>query len=429
MKRFFVAFTILIFLQTISYADIFEYVNMDDGMFKWEKVSQKNLPKNAVSFELKLTSQKWRGIIWEHRLRIIKPEELTNPSLALMLITGSGSGEEEILYGTEVASDIGALFAILHDVPNQPLFGGLVEDEIISYTFVKYLETDDESWPLLFPMTKGAVKAMDAIQEFAEEELDINVTGFLTTGASKRGWTTWFSAVVDSRVKAIAPIVYDNLNLPAQMKHQTEAWGKYSEKISEYTEKNLPQRLETEEGAELANLVDPFFYRDRITVPKLIIVGTNDRYWPLDALDIYYDDLIGEKYIFYGTNSGHGMEGNVARALNSITALFLRTVGEIEFPKVSWKCEKRDKFAEFSIYTDPKIKPKKIVVWKAESPTRDFRDTKWQEFDITSNSSDYTHKIERPKSGFAAFLGEMVYNLEGKEFSLSTNVYIIEAKN
>jgi len=119
------------------------------------------------------------------------------------------------------------------------------------------------------------------------------------------------------------------------------------------------------------------------------------------------------------------MEGNIVKGLNTIAAFFLKTAGKVEFPKLSWKCEKKDKFVEFSILTDPKIKPKRIVLWKAESPIRDFRDTKWQEFDVTSKGSNYPHKIERPKSGFVAFLCETVYDLNGKEFSLSTNVYII----
>lgn len=425
MKKFIVACTLLMLLHTASYADIFEYCKMDDEIFKWEKVSQKVLPKGAVAFELKLTSQKWQNIVWEHKLLVIKPKELTNPSLALMLITGSGSGKEELLFGAEVANDIGGLFAILLDVPNQPLFGGLREDGIISYTFVKYLETHDESWPLLFPMTKSAMKAMDAIQEFAEKELDLKVSGFVTTGASKRGWTTWFSAVVDPRVKAIAPIVYDNLDLPGQMKHQIEAWGKYSEQIADYTEKSLPQLLTTKEGAELSKLVDPYFYRDKITVPKLTVIGTNDRYWPLDALDIYYDDLVGEKYIFYGQNSGHGMDGNIVKALNTISAFYLKTAGKIDFPEVSWKCDKKDKFVEFSISTDLKVKPKQLVLWEAKSPIRDFREAKWQKI-VTVKGTEYRHKIEKPKSGFAAFFGETVYKLnETKDFSLSTNVYII----
>lgn len=116
---------------------------------------------------------------------------------------------------------------ILHDVPNQPLFGGLREDALISYTFEKFLETEDEERPLLFPMTKAVVRAMDAVEEFARKKLGVRIEGFLSMGTSKRGWTTWLTPVVDKRVRGIIPIVYDNLNLPAQLEHQIEVWGKY----------------------------------------------------------------------------------------------------------------------------------------------------------------------------------------------------------
>ena len=35
------------------------------------------------------------------------------------------------------------------------------------------------------------------------------------TGASKRGWTTWTIGAVDKRVKAMAPLVLDCLNMRA----------------------------------------------------------------------------------------------------------------------------------------------------------------------------------------------------------------------
>ncbi|MBC8234373.1 hypothetical protein H8E77_32900 [bacterium] len=414
----------LIFSQIVSYADIFEYVEKEDETFKWEKVWEGELPTGATAYEIKLTSQTWQDIVWEHRLKLIKPMELENPSLALMLITGSGGGRDELLYGSEMAVKIGSLVAILHDVPNQPLFGGLKEDGIISYTFQKFLETRDEDLPLLFPMTKSAVKAMDAIQQFSKEELSLDVSGFTVGGASKRGWTTWFSAAVDERVKGICPAVYDNLWLSKQMKHQIDVWGEYSEQISEYSEKNLPQILETEEGIGLGGLVDPFTYKDKISVPKFIIIGTNDRYWPLDALNLYYDELVGEKYIYYAPNSGHGLENNLTQVINNSVAFHLKTAGKLEFPKFSWECQQNGNSIEFSILPDPKVKPESVFVWTATSKTRDFRNVTWQKAVPSLNDSKYVYKVRKPDEGYFALFGETVYQQKGKSFSLSTKVYI-----
>ena len=88
---------------------------------------------------------------------------------------------------------------------------------------------------------------------------------------------------IDPRVQALAPMVIDVLNMGPQMKHQVATWGKYSEQIHDYTERGIQKYMPTERGQALEQIVDPYSYRQTLTQPKLIILGTNDRYWPLDA--------------------------------------------------------------------------------------------------------------------------------------------------
>ncbi|MEX2358683.1 MAG: PhoPQ-activated protein PqaA family protein, partial [Pirellulaceae bacterium] len=273
-----------------------EYVDKADGSFQWKLLNTEKLPLGTGHLHtVELTSQTWQGIPWKHRLAIIQPRVIKHPQAALLLISGGKTGGElkdgEKIAGVHVANASGVCVGYLLHVPNQPLFENRVEDDLITDTFLKYLETKDATWPLLFPMVKSAVKAMDAIQEVAKQEWNGEIEKFIVTGASKRGWTTWLTAAADSRVAGIAPIVIDTLNFQPQMKHQIDTWGKYSEQINDYTSKGLIRVMREQPEIPLWRWVDPYTYRAQITIPKLIINGTNDPYWVVDALNIYWDDL------------------------------------------------------------------------------------------------------------------------------------------
>src|SRR5205814_10137280 len=90
--------------------------------------------------------------------------------------------------GLALAGMVKAPVAFLFGVPKQPLYGGLTGDKLIAESFVRYLTTEDGSWPLLFPMVKSVVRGMDALQAFAKQEWQTEVKDFVITGASKWGW-------------------------------------------------------------------------------------------------------------------------------------------------------------------------------------------------------------------------------------------------
>jgi PhoPQ-activated pathogenicity-related protein len=322
------------------------------------------------------------------------------------------------------AAKLKSPIAVLLHVPQQPVFGGMVEDQIIAYTFEKYLDTGDAEWPLLLPMTKSAVRAMDAVQEFCRKEWDLRVENFTVTGASKRGWTTWLTGAVDPRATAIAPMVIDVLNMPDQMKHQMATWGKYSEQIEDYTRRRIQQRSDTTEGRALNAIVDPYTYRQRMKQPKWLLLGTNDRYWPLDALNVYWDGLAGEKYVTYVPNNGHGLK-DMGRVLGGVFAVHRAAAGQLKLPKLTWDLEQRDGHLSLSVRCDQK--PKSVLAWTSASATRDFRPAEWKSAATTAEEGAYCYRLPVPEKGFAALFGEAQFEDGDMPLYLSTNVKIVAA--
>jgi PhoPQ-activated pathogenicity-related protein len=312
-------------------------------------------------------------------------------------------------------------------VPNQPLLGDKTEDTLIAETFVRFLETKDENWPLLFPMVKSAVKAMDAVQQWAHRERKPEPTRFVVTGASKRGWTTWLTGASDPRVVAIAPMVIDTLNMKAQKAHSLEVWGKFSEQIDDYTSRGLTDKFEDPEGKKLWMMVDPYSYRNRLSIPKFLINGTNDRYWTLDALNIYWDDLKGDKSVVYLPNAGHNLAVNRHYALNGIGAFFRHQVTDRPWPALSWE-HSDGPDGELKLTIKSSTDPKSARLWTATSDSRDFRESTWGSTDINKTPAGLEAGVNRPASGYIALFGDIEYQVDGIPYHLSTQIRQTSAK-
>ncbi len=413
------------------------YVATSDESFAWTK--RREGTRGVTSWvELTLTSQTWQSIPWKHQLYLFKPSKVRDGSRALLMISGGLWNDKlsepadpneklpsQAAALAEAVEQLGTPVAVVLQVPQQPLFDGLLEDGLISYTFERYLRTGDDTWPLLLPMVKSAVRGMDAVQEFAKQEWSLDVKSFTVTGASKRGWTTWLTAAVDPRVDALAPMVIDTLNMGPQMAHQVATWGKFSDSIGDYTARGLQALMYTPSGMKLTRVIDPYSYREKITQPKLIILGTNDRYWPLDALNLYWDGLSSPKYIMYAPNQGHSIR-DIARVVGSIAALHRQTMGELKLAEMKWDYSEND--TEVHLRITSNVQPESVAMWTAVSKTRDFRDAVWSSKTVKRGDDGYRLTMSRPASGYQAMFGECVFATDGLPYYLSTNVRIVGEK-
>lgn len=415
-----------------------DYVAARDDSYRWVKRTEGSV-LTCKYVELTLTSQTWKGIAWKHQLFLVKPAQVDPNAKHALLLIGGGNWRDELadpktqirLPGEAqvlalVAEQMKMPVAILLHVPQQPIFDGKREDQIISHTFREFLKTGDDEWPLLAPMVKSAVRAMDATEDAAKKEWGLDVKTFTITGASKRGWTTWLTGAVDSRAVAIAPMVIDMLNMAEHTRLQKTSFdGQSSEQIDDY--KGLDEQINTPRGLALRKIVDPWEYRERLTQPKLVILGTNDRYWPLDACNLYWNDLEGEKYLIYVPNNGHGLPDR-SRIVAGLSALNRRIVTGKPLPKLAWDFKEGSASLQLQIASDAEFS--RVRLWSATSLKRDFREAKWTSSDAGSTKKQIELPLPRPDEGLAAYFGELVFH-EGQddEFSLSTNVRIVPAKS
>lgn len=421
---------ILAFSTTTSRADLIEFIKQPDPAFSWKLKDKTELAEGTI-YNLHLVSQTWHGTTWEHELQVFLPKDVKPTATMFLWNQGGKSSPTSMLMGMELARKMKAPVAFIYGVPNQPLLDGKKEDALIAETFVRYLNTKDASWPLLFPMVKSLTRAMDALQQFARQEWKVEVTHFVVSGGSKRGWTTWLTAAADPRVKALAPCVFDTLNMALQGPHQLKSYGKYSEMVTDYTKRGLLPMPDTDDARKLWIMVDPWAYRAKITQPKLMVNGTNDPYWTQDALNLYWDDLKEDKWVLYVPNAGHDLKQkhdkatllpDQTRAFNTLAAFTRHQIYGTAMPKIQWQHEGAGPKMQLKIQADPA--PKVARLWSTQAATRDFRKSRWTDAPLTITGKSIAAEMATPAEGFVVFFAELEYEMDGFSYFLSTQMRI-----
>jgi len=411
------------------------YMNNSDKSFKWE-IQDKFKGDGLTLYRILFTSQQWRGIEWNHEMTIMVPDTLDYND-ALLFITGGSLkdgkpnmhewSDDLIAPLSQVAKTNKAVVAIVWQIPNQPLYDDLTEDALISYTLHNFQGDRDFTWPLLFPMTKSAVRAMDVVQKFSKEEVGRPVKQFVISGASKRGWTTWLTGANDKRVKAICPMVIDVLNMPVNVDYQKKTWGDYSIEIEDYVKLGIAQDLGSVSGRELVTMIDPYSYRNTLTMPKMIFMGTNDPYWPVDAVKNYIDSIPGDNHICYTPNAAHNL-GDKVKAFMTLSAFFGTTITNGDYADCDYSISEENGKIILKVKPTPDLL-EGASLWSADSRDLDFRDETWSDIKLNpAVKSEINAEIEIPDSGYIAFYVDLLYKAPFRgTYTQSTRMFVADS--
>jgi PhoPQ-activated pathogenicity-related protein len=416
-----------------------DYIAKPDATYSWKLV--KTIPGDGITtFVVDLKSQNWRKppevdrAVWQHWLVIVKPDQVKHDT-ALLMIGGGKNGSaaparpspQLVLF----AQASNSVVAELRMVPNQPLtLNGdgqpRVEDDLLAACWIKFMDTGDPTWLPRLPMVKSAVRAMDSVAELlgSAEGGKTPIKKFVVAGGSKRGWTTWLTAAADPRVIALVPIVIDVVNVRACSVNHYCSYGFWATAISDYTRHRIYERADTPRYAELLRIEDPYFYRQRLTMPKFVVNAAGDQYFPPDSSRFYFDDLRGVKYLRYVPNADHSLKGS--DAATSILAFYQAVLEAKALPKFAWKLQ-----ADGSLQVRTETKPLEVNLWQATNPkARDFRleaiGPAYKKSTLTGGEGVYVAKVAKPAEGWTAFFVEMVFDSGTKvPYKFTTQVYVV----
>jgi PhoPQ-activated pathogenicity-related protein len=214
---------------------------------------------------------------------------------------------------------------------------------IIAYTWDHFLNDPSQpEWLVRFPMVKASVRAMDAVTEFmAQSDLvkskNVAIENFFVSGASKRGWTTWLVGAVDKRASFIIPIVLDAINFIQFSHHQWKSYGGWTFALSDYTDMNIMSRIDDPNMLLLAEQEDPYYFKERLTMPKLVVNAVLDEFQQPDDTHYWWSEMPEPKHFIMTPNAEHSMATGILEAVPAISAWMQYHLRGDVVPSFTWE--------------------------------------------------------------------------------------------
>ncbi|HGB3910211.1 TPA: MFS transporter [Salmonella enterica subsp. enterica serovar Birkenhead] len=364
---------------------------------------------------------------WRHNVDIYIPETAKEHHALVVVnnginydkgvqITGKpGDFPQETL--ASISRDTNTIVISVSDIPNQYLTfqddkKPLKEDESVSRSWALFMEAPEQR--KLMPLNIPMVTALSQAMRLAKKELtQWNINSFIITGISKRGWTTWLSAIADPDVEAIVPFAIDLLDIDASLEHIYQSYGgNWPITFYPYYQQGIDEKIKSPTFTQLRQIIDPLrylntIYQPRLAIPKYIINASGDDFFVPDNTRFYYSKLPGVKSLRIVPNMNHYSINQFAE--ESLVPFINRFQSKKTLPQLIGLIHHHLLTVYFS------EAPVKVVRWTANNPNaRDFRyacGIRYQPLtiDIPANNK-ISITLNEPKTGWEATYIEATFN-------------------
>lgn len=317
--------------------------------------------------------------VWRHPVDIYVPTN-AQPGTALLVVNNSPALHDadyspEAL--AEVARQTARVVVMIADVPDQPITFSdveqpLLEDHAVAHTWATVLRDPAAApeLPLHVPMAAAASRAMD----LAERTLSaLAIKHFVITGASKRGWSAWLTAMADERVMAIVPGVIDVADTSEMLAGLRKRYGgSWPVALWPYQQAGVLQQAGSPGFEGLMAMMDPMAYASepgqRLAMPKYLVSASGDDFFAPDPITDYQQRLPGQTSLRVLPNSDHA---GVRQAVASTLVPALRRLSEGQpLPRVQVQSSGQAGHTTVE-FSEP---PMAVKMWTASNDRdRDFR--------------------------------------------------------
>jgi len=236
-------------------------------------------------------------------------------------------------------------------------------------------------------------------------------------------------------------VVLTALNLTTNFHHYYRSLNGWPFAVFNYWSEGFMSVLDAPETQQMAQIIDPIYFRQYWTMPKLVIAAASDEFFMPDNFDYFYKDLIGEKHIWLVENSGHRVNlyaGDIYWQM--LETFYVSVLQDYERPSLTWTKKYTATGGSIVIQANPK--PLSVTVFSALSAKPNRRDwrlhvqnesfqvvssgVEWKESPAKDVGHGFRAEFANPSSGYRAFYIRATFaGPKGRVFYETTDIAVV----